>query len=283
MRTVFSVILGAIVLACAGSAAAQTIEFRNVAARVVIIPEAQSDIQVIFLKTDPRQPLKVVKGMGDTTVVERTDWFGWFWGPHPNCNSSGGDPDTYVPKIGEVAYADLPQITVRVPMDASVNAGGATYGSVGRSHSLHLRVAGCGEWTVANVQDDLTVVFAGAGRLHTGSVGNLRLNIAGAATTTTTAVQNGLMLEIAGVGNVHVGQASGDVGIHLAGGGNVRIDGGQATNLDIHIAGSGDVDYGGTAGSLSANIAGSGDIRAAKVTGAVNKFIAGSGSVEIGQ
>jgi hypothetical protein len=276
-------LLAALCLAGAGSASAQTISFKDIAARVVIIPEARSDVQVLFLKTNPRLPMKVVKLFSDTTQVEPLSWTSWFWGPHISCNDRDQQPTASVPGVGDIAYDDLPQITVRVPMNAKVVAGGAIYGSAGRSQALNLVVAGCGDWTVANVQNQLWVEFAGSGRLHTGSAGAMSLRIAGAATVTTTEVLNGLTVEIAGVGNVHVRSASGPLGVHLAGGGDVHIDGGRATTMAVHIAGSGNVDYGGVADSLDANIAGSGEISAAKVLGPVNKFIAGSGTVDVGQ
>jgi hypothetical protein len=282
MRILLGLVLAAVFLAGAGSAGAQTIAFKNVAARVVIIPEARSDVQVLFLKTNPRMPLKVVHLFNDTTQVQPANWTGWLWGPHASCDSGQDHPVATVPGLGEIAYDDLPQITVRVPMDAKVVAGGAIYGSAGRSQSLHLVIAGCGDWTVANVQDRLWVEFAGSGRLHTGAAGTMTLRIAGAATSTTTDVQNGLTLNIAGVGNVRVGSASGPLDVHLAGGGDVHIANGRATTMAVHIAGSGNVDFGGVADTLDANIAGSGEIRAAKVLGAVNKFVAGSGSVDVG-
>jgi hypothetical protein len=282
MRATLAFVAGFIALGWAGLASAQTIEFRNVSARVVIVPEARSDVKVIFLKTNPSLPLRIEQGFGDRTIVRGGDWFGLFWGAHANCNFGDGEPTTMTPGVGSVAYDDLPQIVVRVPEDAVVDAGGAIYGSVGRAHSLRLRIAGCGEWTVANIEDELTVAAAGSGRLHTGSAGHMTLEIAGASTATTTQVQNGLEVSIAGAGDVRVGQASGPVQVSMAGGGNVRIDGGRASTLGVNIMGSGNVDYGGVADSLQASIAGSGDIHATKVLGAVNKSIAGSGSVEVG-
>ncbi|HEX4197648.1 MAG TPA: DUF2807 domain-containing protein [Caulobacteraceae bacterium] len=282
MRTLWSVLLAAIVLGWTGAAAAQTVSFKDVTARVVIIPEQRPDVQVIFLKTNPHLPMKLVKVFGDVTQVQPANWMGWFWGPRPVCDSRDDHPAVTVPGGGDIDYDDLPQIAVRVPLDAKVDAGGAIYGAVGRSQSLHLKVGGCGDWTIANVQDELRVQYAGSGRLHTGSAGKMTLQIAGAATVTTTEVADGLTLDIAGVGNVHMRKVSGPLGVHLAGGGDVHIEDGRATTMAVHIAGSGNVDYGGTADSLDANIAGSGDIRAAKVIGAVNKFIAGSGTVDVG-
>ena len=283
MQPLLSGVLAAVLLAGAGSAAAASVEFKNIDARVVIIPEQRADVQVIFLKRNPRMPMRVEKEFDGNTLVESGDWWESIFGPHADCNGISDGSSAFVPRLGAVAYDDLPQITVRTPMDATVIAGGAIYGSAGRAHSLHLTVAGCGEWTVANVEDDLSAVYAGSGRLHTGSAGRMSLKIMGASTATTTSVQNGLDINIAGVGDVRVGQASGPIGVRMAGGGNVRVDGGHATGLDVHIAGSGDVDYGGVADSLDANIAGSGFVTAAKVTGQVTKFIAGSGSVEVGQ
>ncbi len=283
MRTLWGVLLAAVFFAGAGQASAQTIAFKNIAARVVIIPEARSDVQVIFLKTNPRLPMKVETILGDTTVVEPASWPGWLWGPHASCDSQDGHPAVVVPGVGDIAYDDLPQITVRTPMDAKVDGVGALFGSAGRSRTLHMAIAGCGEWTLANVQNDLSVEYAGSGRVHTGSAGRMSLKIAGAATVTTTEVENGLDLNIGGVGNVRVHSASGPLDVRLAGGGDVQIENGRATTLAVHIAGSGNVDFGGVADTLDANIAGSGEIRAAKVLGAVNKFVAGSGSVDVGQ
>ncbi|HLK26528.1 MAG TPA: DUF2807 domain-containing protein [Caulobacteraceae bacterium] len=283
MRPALSLLTALAVLGWAGLASAQTIEFRDVSARVVIIPENRSDVQVVVLKTNPNLPLYVQKGLGGRTIVHGREWIGLFWGVHTygDCNGDG-DQVVDVPRVGRVGYDDLPQVVVRVPENATVDAGGALYGSVGRAHSLRLRIAGCGEWTVANVEDDLNVAAAGSDRLHTGSAGRMHLSVAGAASATTTSVADGLNIAIAGAGDVRVGKASGPVNVTLAGGGNVRIGGGRAGSLNVSIMGSGDVDYDGVADSLSANIAGSGDIRAAKVLGAVNKSIAGSGSVEVG-
>jgi hypothetical protein len=282
MRICLALVAGFFALGWAGFASAQSIEFRNVSARVVIIPEPRSDVQVIVLKTNPRLPLRLQRGFGNRTIVNGGDWFGLFWGAHADCNRDEGAPETVVPHVGRVAYDDLPQIVVRVPEDAVVEAGGAIYGSVGRSQSLHLRIAGCGEWTVANVAGGLDVAAAGSGRLRTGSAGRMSLSIAGASDATTTQVQNGLDVSIAGAADVHVGQASGPVDVSMAGGGSVRIDGGRATSLGVNIMGSGDVDYGGVADRLQASIAGSGDVHAAKVLGAVSRSIAGAGSVDVG-
>jgi hypothetical protein len=282
MRKALALVAGLMALGWAGLASAQSVEFRNVSARVVIVPEQRADVQVIILKTNPSLPLRVEKGFGGKMVVRGSEWFGMFWGAHADCNLGENSPSTDVPRVGRVAYDDLPQIVVRTPEDANVEAGGAIYGSVGRAHSLRLHVAGCGEWTVANVEDQLIVASAGSGRLHTGSAGHMSLEIAGASTATTTEVQHGLDVSIAGAGDVRVGQASGAVQVSMAGGGSVRIDGGRASNLGVNIMGSGNVDYGGVADNLQASIAGSGDIRAAKVLGNVSKSIAGSGSVEVG-
>jgi len=282
MRAGLVLVAGILALGWAGIASAQAVEFRNVSARVTILPEDRADVKVIILKTNPNLPLRIEQGFGNRTIVRGAEWFGLFWGAHADCNFDNGTPSTMVPRVGAVAYDDLPQIVVRVPEDAVVDAGGAIYGSVGRAHSLRLRVAGCGEWTVANVENDLNVASAGSGRLHTGSAGHMNLDIAGASTATTTEVQDGLNVSIAGAGDVRVGQASGSVDVSMAGGGNVRIDGGRASALDVNIMGSGNVDYGGVADTLRASIAGSGDVHAAKVLGAVNKSIAGSGSVDVG-
>ncbi len=110
----------------------------------------------------------------------------------------------------------------------------------------------------------------------------MALKLVGATQATTTSVQNGLSIEIAGVGDVHVGQASGSVGVHMAGSTATSIDGGHAVGARQRTSPAGR-HRPGVAETLNAHIAGSGDIRAAKVTGQVNRFVAGSGTIIVGQ
>ncbi|MEI9964942.1 MAG: hypothetical protein WDM92_09745 [Caulobacteraceae bacterium] len=85
----------------------------------------------------------------------------------------------HVRGLQDVAYDDLPQIVVRTPMDAHVEAGPAVFGSIGRADSVELSNAGCGDWTVANVGGALKINTAGSGDTHAGDAGSLVVHVAG--------------------------------------------------------------------------------------------------------
>ena len=177
----------------------------------------------------------------------------------------------------------MPQIIVHTPMDAEVSTSGATVGSINRADSLMLSIAGCDDWTVANVRGRMKIHDAGSGQIRTGTAGELTLSIAGSGDLHTHAIANGVTAHIAGSGDVDIEQASGPIQVEIAGHGDVRIGGGHATDMRVSIVGSGDVAYKGVAENLRAAIAGSGEIVVAKVTGSVRKSIAGSGAIDVGR
>jgi hypothetical protein len=267
----------------AAPAGAASIDFRHIAARVTIVPQARSDVQVVIVKTSARMPLKVYQGMAGETVVQNASWTSWFWNPGPSCDRIDGQ---LIPRIfgaGAVSFDDLPQIVVYTPLDAKVMATGALFGAVGRADSLELMSAGCGDWTVANIKNALVVDSAGWNEVRSGRAGKMTVRIGGAASIHSQGVADGLQINVAGSGSVKVAEASGPVSVNIAGGGDIDIRGGHATTLSTHIAGSGDIKYEGVADTLDAHIAGSGEIDVAKVTGQVSKSIAGSGSIDVGR
>lgn len=284
MRLALTGTLAALSLAgLTAPASAASIDFRHIAARVTIVPQARDDVQVVILKTSPRMPLKIYQGMGGATVVGNAGWTSWFWNPGPSCDRIDGQ---LIPRLfgaGAVGFDDLPQIVVYTPMDAKVRASGAVYGVVGHADSLELMSAGCGDWTIANIKNALSVDLAGWNAVRAGHAGKLTVRIGGAASISSQGAADGLAIAIGGSGSVKVAEASGPVSVRIAGGGDIDIRGGHATTLGAHIAGSGDVKYGGVADTLDARIAGSGEIDVAKVTGPVSKSIAGSGSIDVGR
>jgi hypothetical protein len=181
-----------------------------------------------------------------------------------------------------ISYGNMAQIVVRTPMDARVSAGGAVFGEVGRSENLELRVAGCGDWVVANVQGHMSLSDSGSGDVRTGSAGEARISTAGSGDIYTRAIAHGLEANIAGSSDIHVAEASGPVKVRITGSGDLGVGGGHASDIDVFIAGSGDVTYRGVAETVTAFVAGSGDVNVAHVNGAVKKSIAGSGDVNIG-
>lgn len=260
----------------AGAASAATVEVKDAVARVVVIPENRQDIKVEFLTTNPSLPLQIRSLAGKTIIDGNLDR------QIKSCHSEGDKARVYISGVGDVAYEDMPQVVIRTPKDAKVEAGGAVFGSVGKTASLELSNAGCGDWTVGNVAGKMSINVAGSGDTNAGASGEAVLRVAGSGDVQTQGVNGGLEISVAGSGDVSVASISGPLTVKIAGSGDVSIKGGKASEVNASIAGSGNVDFGGVAGSLNAKIAGSGDVHVKSVTGEVSKAIVGSGNVSVG-
>ena len=263
-------------LAWADAASAASVEVKDAVARVTVIPEDRSDIKVEMITTNPSLPVEV-RSMGDRVIVD-----GRLGHRIRSCHSDNGRPRVHVAELGEIAWADMPQIVIRTPKDVHVGAGGAVYGSVGKSSALDLSNAGCGDWIVANVAGRMKLNVAGSGDTHTGSAGETHMRIAGSGDVRSQAITGSLDVDLAGSGDVTAASVSGPIDVKVAGSGDVKVDGGHVPSLTVTIAGSGNVVLEGTADTLKARIAGSGDVKVKQVTGTVSKMVLGSGSVTIG-
>ncbi|WP_454759409.1 GIN domain-containing protein [Caulobacter segnis] len=279
MRALTTLAVLAAAVSTAGVAQAQpSIKIKDAVARVVVIPENRTDVKVEFLTTNASLPLEVSKN-GDETIVDGNLRMNRING----CNSRDGKVWVKVRGVGEVSYENFPQIAVRVPMNVKVRAGGAVFGSIGRSDSVELGNAGCGDWTVANTKGELKLDQAGSGDAKTGSASSAEINLAGSGDISTQAIGGDLEVNIAGSGNVSSASIAGKLDGNIMGSGNITVAGGRARSVDVNVAGSGDVDFRGEADTVDVSVAGSGDVRIAKVNGPVKKHVAGSGNVIIGQ
>lgn len=270
---------------------ADGIEIKNAIARVVVLPEARSDVSFEVHRGRADLPaIEAGRGLDGRIVLDGHVESGWIH----SCSRHGGERGAVINAahppadltIGlngrrDVPLADAPLIVVHTPLDVKVWGGGAVFGAIPRSHSVHLATAGCGDWTVGHVSGALDVSVAGSGDVHAGSAGNLTASIAGSGDVTADRVAD-LHANIAGSGNVRVRRAEGQVRANIVGSGDLEVAEGHATKLDANIAGSGDVRFGGEADTVNASIAGSGDVRVRAVKGAVRKSIMGSGSVVVG-
>jgi hypothetical protein len=272
-------VLAAAVSATAGAAQAQpSIKIKDAVARVVVIPENRTDVKVEFLTTNASLPLEVRKD-GDEVVVDGNLRMNRING----CNSRDGKVWVRVRGVGNVFYDNFPQIAVRVPMDVKVKAGGAVFGDIGRSASVDLANAGCGDWTIANTKGELKLAQAGSGDAKTGKAAKADINLAGSGDVSTQAIGGDLEVNIAGSGNVTSASIAGKLEGNIAGSGNITVAGGRSRSVEVNVMGSGDVSFNGEADSVDVSVAGSGDVRIAKVNGPVKKHVAGSGDVIIGQ
>jgi len=279
MRALLLLATAATVLGFAGAAAADpSVKIKDAVARVVVVPEARGDVKVEFLTTNKSLPLNIRRDGADMTVdggLRRNRING--------CNTVMGKTVVHVRGVGDVKWEDIPQIVVRVPVDAEVGAVGAVFGSVGRTDHLELSNAGCGDWTVANVKGKFELNQAGSGDTKAGSAGSAEINIAGSGDVKTQEIGGDLEVNIAGSGGVTTASVNGKLEANIAGSGDVTINGGRSRSIEVSIMGSGDVDFGGEADAVEAHIAGSGDVRIAKANGPIQKSVAGSGQVIVGR
>lgn len=280
MRAVTTLaVLAAATFAAAGAAsAAPSVKIKDAVARVVVIPENRSDVKVEFLTTNQSLPL-AIRQNGDEVIVDGDLRMNKING----CNSRNGKVWVHVRGVGDVAYENFPQIAVRVPMNAKVQAAGAVFGDIGRSDSVDLANAGCGDWTVANTRGALKVSQAGSGDTRAGTAASVEISIAGSGDVTTQAVAGDLEANIAGSGDISVASIAGKLEGNIAGSGDITVAGGRSRSVEVSVMGSGDVTFNGEADQVDVSVAGSGDVRIAKVNGPVKKHVAGSGDVIIGQ
>jgi hypothetical protein len=262
--------------AAAQTAQAASVEVKDAVARVTVIPEDRTDIKIEVTRANSQLPL-TVRSFGGKTILD-----GDLNRRIHNCRSSGESSWVEVRGVGRIGWAEMPQVTIRTPRDVKVEAGGAVFGTVGRSASLDLDNAGCGDWILANVGGEAKVSQAGSGDTRMGAASGLKLRVAGSGDLAAGDIRGPVDISIAGSGDANVRSVSGTLEVNIAGSGDVMIGGGRASDMKVSVAGSGDVDFRGVADSLRARIAGSGDVRAMEVKGPISKMIMGSGSVHVG-
>ena len=184
MRAMTTLAVLAAAVSAAGVAQAEpSVKIKDAVARVVVIPENRPDIKVEFLTTNASLPL-TVRNEGDKVVIDGDLRMSRING----CNNRNGKTSVRVRGVGDVAYENIPQVAIRTPMDVRVGAGGAVFGDIGRSDSVELGNAGCGNWTVANTKGKLEVSQAGSGDTRTGSASSAEISIAGSGDVSTQAI-----------------------------------------------------------------------------------------------
>jgi hypothetical protein len=260
-----------------GATAAPSIQVRGAAARLTVIPEARRDIAVSLTHGDRRLPLRIAK-LGDRIFIT-----GDVGHRVHGCLTEGGRRVVAIWGRGTIPYEELPTILIRTPMAVRLSAGEAVFGEIGRSASVDFTNQGCGDWTIADVQQRLRLNQAGAGDARTGSAGLSDLSVAGSGGISTGQIRGGLTAVSSGSGAIQVASVFGPVDARVAGPGGIVLAAGDVTTMTVSIAGSGAVTLRGVAQNLKASIAGSGDVTVSKVTGSVTKQVFGSGAVRVGR
>lgn len=293
--------------------AAPGVTVQNAAARMVVIPEARSDVRVDVQRgADPRLPVPEVRRDGDRVIVDGglrgriggCGTFGVDWRvfQHDRSEANPHVQRVMIRGVGPLTLDRLPVITAHVPMRAALSADHAVFGRVGPSETLSLASSGCGDWVVGDVAGPLSVETSGSGDVRAGRAGQLRIAIAGSGDFVGDAVARDasiathgsgdvslgrvggrLEAELAGSGDLAAREVFGPVASHQSGSGDVVIRGGRSPSVAVQTSGSGDFAFKGEAGSVSAQSSGSGDIQVAHASGPVAKSHSGSGEIEVGR
>lgn len=273
--------------ASASAAQAGEVEIRDAVARVVVIAENRSDIEVQIDQGGAGLPALTVRRSGDDVIID-----GDLDRRIRNCRSGDfvvnptamarGAASAEVRDHGTVDLADAPLIVIRTPMDVEVDSSGAVWGSIGRSSSVELGAGGCGDWSVANTDGPLSISVGGSGDVRAGTADALEVAIGGSGDVRTGAVTSA-DLAIGGSGDITIASIDGSLDVAIGGSGEIDIRSGRAPSVDAAVAGSGTIRFGGEAGDVDATIVGSGDVIIARVTGRVDRSIMGSGTVRVGE
>src|SRR5438445_9089906 len=153
----------AVELAAGGAAAAPSVEVKDAVARVTVIPENRTDIKIDVIRANSQLPLEVRSFAGRTIVDGRLGR------RIRGCRGSGENVSVRVRRVGDVGWREMPEVVIHTPRDVDIDVGEAVWGSVGRSASLKLGNAGCGDWTVGNVEGAMRISQAGSGNTRAGS------------------------------------------------------------------------------------------------------------------
>jgi len=322
MKTAYLAAAATAAFALAGVAQAGEVEIRDAVARVVVIPEDRTDIAVEIEHGSSGLDRLTVTRRGSDIIIDG----GLPGNAVRSCTAGPADARqpgegarVEVRGHGTLNVSDTPLVVVRTPREVDVSAGrssgrarilgigrggssGAVFGAIGRgATSIDLGNRGCGDWTVANTDGDLSIANAGSGMIRAGTSRALELSVAGSGGVAAgatgeadisiagsgdirLAATQATEISVAGSGDVAIDRIQGDsLDVSIAGSGDVRVNGGEVRTVSVSIAGSGDVVFNGRAQDVSASIMGSGDVRIAEATGSVNRSIMGSGDIRIGE
>ena len=272
-------------LAAAAPASAADVEIRNAVARVIVIVEDRQDVGVEITQGSSALPALQLRRNGRDIRIDgdlgRNAIRNCSSGPS-SARQPGEGASVEVRRVGRVRLEDAPLIVLRTPRDVDVNVGGAVFGAVGRgARSIDLGNGGCGDWTVANTDGDLSLSLGGSGAIRAGTSRALDASLGGSGSISTGATR-ALEAAVGGSGQITVARVDGPGEISIGGSGNVRVRGGAMTSLEASIAGSGNVRHDGSVRDLDASIAGSGNVQVGSAQH-VSRSTIGSGSVIVGR
>lgn len=246
------------------------IEIRHAAAMITVISEDRQDFSVEIDNGAGRAPTPTITTEDDEIRID-----GHLRGRIEDCDDDGVELKGY----GTITREQMPRITIRAPRSLSISVSGASNTEIGATQRLSADFAGCGDSTVGDVAEELTLDLAGSGQVRAGTAGSLDADIAGSGDVTTGAIADGADVSIAGSGTITIASLTGRLDASGAGSGALTVSAGAITDADISLAGSGDVEIAATVARLEASIVGSGDVDVTNTVGDIDAEIAGPGNV----
>jgi hypothetical protein len=158
---------------------------------------------------------------------------------------------------------------------------GANVGSVGNTT---IESTGSGDVDISKITGTFKTCIGGRGSIDIsgGIVQNLCVDITGSGNFSFGGSAIGARLNVAGRGGIEVSSVNGTLSMEISGSGDIDVDGGSVSDLDIFISGRGDATFGGKAQDARLRITGSGDIDVDYVKNRPNQTITGRGDIEVG-
>ena len=241
---------------------ATSVEIKDAAAQLTVIPEDRADIDV-SITPGARLAAPQARLTAEGLVID-----GGLRNRFRGCTTNlTGRTQVRISGAGNVLREDLPRITLRVPRTLNLSAGGAVFTNVGASAGGVVNVSGCGDTEVATASGGLDVTLNGSGDVNVAGVsGTLTAVLNGSGSLDVERAGAEAALRLNGSGDLQVGQIGGPLDAQLSGSGSLRT-GAAGGNARLALNGSGNVNAGAIAGTLDADLRGSGSMRVASVTG----------------
>lgn len=89
-------------------------------------------------------------------------------------------------------------------------------------------------------------------------------------------------LEISGVSKINVAEVNGTLDMEVSGCGNIRVNGGKVSKLDIEVSGTGHATFDGAADKAKLEVSGCGSINVASVKNKPKQEVSGVGKIKVG-
>lgn len=249
------------------------IELRDLAARVVVTPEARSDIDIKVRYGKVKVPTLMVSQRGDVTVLNgQLSRSG-----HRTRMSDESNQYVFITGFGRVKIEDLPLVFVRVPNNAVVKDSAHTVGHIKTSQSLDIIMSGTGQWTVEPITGPLNIINSGPGDIRLTTSGDAIIDNMGPGDISMDSVRN-LKLTLTGPGSFNAASAQ-DVQITNQGPGDIHIN--TVRSAKAKINGPGDLSLGQVMNGMTLVNNGPADVSVGRIAGPVSLNLAGSGDVNI--